>query len=66
MVTTQRNFKLVSAGERTNAEKIADLRTFLAANVAVRTADGELEKAALFQQHLDIFELMVARSQDRI
>ncbi|MFF3127027.1 hypothetical protein ACFVRD_33050 [Streptomyces sp. NPDC057908] len=66
MVTTQKNFKIVSAVEKTNAEKIADLSEFLAANVEVRTVDGEFEKAAVFQQHPAIFELTVAHSRDRI
>ena len=63
---TQQNYKIVPAVEKTNPEKIHDLRMFLAANLSVNIADGELEKAAQFQQHLDVLALLVEQSRDRI
>lgn len=63
-----RNYKIVplDVDEKTTQQKITELRTYLGANVAIRIEDGELDKAALFQQHLDLLELLVEHSCDRI
>lgn len=60
------NYKIVPAVERSIDEKIHDLREYLAANVGVSMTDNEFEKAAQFQQHLDLLELLVDKSRDRI
>lgn len=60
------DYKIVPRTERTTDEKITNLRVYLAANVQVATTDNELAKAAQFQEHLDLFELLVAQSRDRV
>lgn len=62
----ERRYKVVPITATTNAEKIADLRTYLASSVEVNLVDNNLEKAAAFQEHLDIFELLVEQSRDRV
>lgn len=57
------DYKIVPATKRTTDEKIRNLREYLAANLDVAKADGELAKAALFQEHLDLVELLVEKSQ---
>jgi hypothetical protein len=63
---TDRSYKIVLAQAKPTQEKIAELRGFLAANIDVAIADNDLQKAATFQQHLDLFEELVATSRDRI
>lgn len=60
------DYKIVPRTERTTDEKITNLRAYLAANVQVATTDNELAKAAQFQEYLDLFELLVAQSRDRV
>lgn len=62
----ERRYKVVPIIDKTNDEKIRELRTYLAAGVDVNIADNNLEKAAAFQEHLDIFELLVANAADRL
>jgi len=60
------SYKIVTATKKTTKQKIRELREYLAASIAVNAADGELEQAGLFQQRLDIFELMVKRAQQQV
>lgn len=59
-------YKVVPIVDKTNDEKIRELRAYLASSVEVNIHDGNLEKAAAFQEHLDIFELLVFESRDRV
>lgn len=63
---TDQGYKIVPDIEKSTEQKIRDLREFLAANIAVHISDNELAKAAIFQQHLDLVELLVTHSRDRI
>ena len=38
------------------SQKTQELRTFLAANIAVATNNQDLEAAAVYQQHLDTLD----------
>lgn len=60
------DFKIVPATQRTTEEKIRNLREYLSANIAVARVDNKLAKVALFQEHLDLVELLVANSRDRL
>lgn len=60
------DYKIVPVTKRSTQEKITNLRGYLAANVQVAVTDKELAKAALFQEHLDLFELLVEQSRDRV
>ena len=54
-----KNYKIVPAVERSDDEIIRSLRQHLASNVDVSIADGDLPRAALFQEYLDVFERLV-------
>lgn len=60
------DFKIVPVTQRTTEEKIYNLKEYLSANIAVARAENNLAKVALFQEHLDLVELLVANSRDRI
>lgn len=60
------DFKIVPATQRTTEEKVRNLKEYLSANIAVARVDNKLAKVALFQEHLDLVELLVANSRDRI
>lgn len=64
----QQNFKVVplDADKKTTEQKAQELREYLASNVGVHTADLNLEKAAVFQQHLDTLNVLIEQSRDRI
>lgn len=60
------NYKIVPAVDLPPAQKIADLSKYLAASLHLALEDKEFEKAAMFQQHVDIFNLLIEQSRDRI
>lgn len=53
-------------GTKPIEENVTELRQFLAANVSVNVEDGNLDKAAAFQRHLDTVEKLYEHSRDRI
>ncbi|MFI9629214.1 hypothetical protein [Streptomyces sp. NPDC052042] len=63
---TNRTYKIVPVEAKPTETKIRELREFLAANVDVAIVDNDPQKAAVFQQHLDLVELLVEHSRDRI
>ncbi|HLR92933.1 MAG TPA: hypothetical protein VK053_00265 [Jiangellaceae bacterium] len=58
------NYKIVPIAERITQQKIDNLRQYLAANVAVHLSDHELAKAARYQEHLELLDLLVEHSRD--
>lgn len=48
------------------SQKTQELRTMLAANVAVARNDQGLKAAAVYQQHLDTLDVLIENSRDRI
>lgn len=62
----QPDYKIVPITQRTTDEKITNLKQYLAANIAVAREDNELAMAAQFQEHLDLVEVLVEHSRDRI
>lgn len=64
----QQNYKVVplDADQKTTAQKAQELREYLAANVGVCIEDGDLNRAAVFQQHLDTLMVLIEQSRDRI
>jgi len=63
-----RNYKVVpvDADDKTLEQKARELRLHLAASVDVCLADGDLAKAAVFQQHLDTATRLIDLSRDRM
>jgi len=64
----EKSYKVVpvDADDKTLERKAQELRQYLAANVDVRLADGDLAKAAVFQQHLDTATRLIDLSRDRM
>lgn len=60
------NYKIVPAVDVSDAQKISDLSKYLEANLHVALEDKEYEKAAMFQQHVDILGVLIEQSRDRI
>lgn len=48
------------------SQKTQELRTMLAANIAVATNNQDLEAAAVYQQHLDTLDVLIENSRDRV
>ena len=48
------------------SQKTQELRTFLAANIAVARNDQDFAKAAVYQQHLDTLDVLIENSRDRV
>lgn len=64
----QQNYKVVplDADQKTVAQKAHELREYLVANIEVNIADGDLNKAAVFQQHHDTLMVLIEHSRDRV
>lgn len=48
------------------SQKTQELRTMLAANIAVARNDQDLKAAAVHQQHLDTLDVLIENSRDRV
>ena len=63
-----RNYKVVpvDVDTKTLKQKAHELRMYLAANVDICIADGDLAQAGMFQQHLDTAVGLIDLSRDRM
>ena len=68
MADINRDYKIVpqDVDHKTVSQRAQELKHYLAANVDVAIVDGNLSKAALFQQHLDTLETLIEHSRDRV
>lgn len=48
------------------SQKTQELRTMLAANIAVARNDQDLKAAAVHQQYLDTLDVLIENSRDRV
>lgn len=64
MTTTSRNYKIVPlvTEHKTLSQRAHELKLYLAANIDIAFVDGDLTKAAVFQQHLDTLDMLIEHS----
>lgn len=65
-MTTTRNYKIVPIETKDNDTKIKELRAFLTERIESSIRAEYYEGAAEAQQHLDLVDLLVENSRDRI
>src|SRR5699024_12875644 len=65
---TMAGYKIVpdDVDSKSMSQKTQELRTMLAANIAVATNNQDLEAAAVYQQHLDTLDVLIENSRDRV
>lgn len=68
MADINRDYKIVpqDVDRKTVSQRAQELKHYLASNIDIAIVDGNLSKAALFQQHLDTLNTLIEHSRDRV
>ena len=66
MTNTSRNYKIVllDTEHKTISQRAHELKLYLSANIDIALVDGDLSKAAVFQQHLDTLDTLIEHSRE--